>query len=245
MSGSGTIYVGTSGWKYRHWNGTFYPKELRQKDQFGYYTENFATVKLNNSFYRQPSAADFAAWKKAAPKDFLFAVKANRYFTHLKKLKVSQAELSNFLDQAAQLGVKLGPVLFQLPPRWKINLDRLETFLKLLPQTLRFAFEFRNTTWYHPETYALLNKYKVAFCIYELAGHISPAVQTTNFIYLRLHGPGDKYQGSYNDKTLNLWARFTQTAAKAHKDVYVYFDNDEKGYAAFNAKRLQALLRGE
>lgn len=238
----GKIYIGTSGWKYKHWNGVFYPPDLKQQDQLDYYVQIFDTVELNNSFYKQPSAENFSVWKNAVSKQFIFAVKANRYFTHLKKLKVSEDDILGFLDRAAHLGKKLGPILFQLPPSWKINVERLANFLKLLPKHFRYTIEFRNPSWYDPQVYQLLTEHDVAFCIYELAGHISPSIQTADFVYIRLHGPGDKYQGNYNDETLKLWAKFASTAARANKDVYIYFDNDQDGYAAFNAKRLLEML---
>jgi uncharacterized protein YecE (DUF72 family) len=237
----GNMFIGTSGWKYKHWNGVFYPSDLKQKDQLNYYHQIFNTVELNNSFYRQPSIENFDAWRQAVPKHFSFAVKANRYFTHLKKLKVSAADVEGFLGRVSHLKQTLGPVLFQLPPGWKINLERLESFLKLLPQSFRYAFEFRNATWYHPEVYHLLTRYNVAFCIYELDGHISPSIQTADFVYVRLHGPGAKYQGSYNNETLTLWADFAKSTIKAGKDIFLYFDNDQNGYAAFNAQQLLLL----
>lgn len=238
----GKIYVGTSGWKYKHWNTVFYPPDLKQKDQLTFYHSIFDTVELNNSFYKQPAPEKFSAWKKEVPKNFIYAVKANRYFTHLKKLKVSATDVNVFLDSAARLGEKLGPILFQLPPKWNVNLERLEAFLKLLPNSFRYAVEFRNATWYNLEVYALLQSYNVAFCIYELGSHISPSIQTANFLYIRLHGPGEKYKGNYSEATLKLWADFANKTAKTGKDVYLYFDNDEAAYAAFNAQQFLRLL---
>lgn len=234
----GKILIGTSGWKYKHWKGTFYPLGLKEKDQFTYYLDFFDTVELNNSFYRQPSAENFVNWKNAVPDGFTYAVKANRYFTHLKKLKTEAAAIQESLDNIAHLGNRLGPILFQLPPKWNINAERLDHFVSMLPKGYRYVFEFRNHTWYTKEVNQILLKHNIAFCIYELAGHISPLTITADFIYIRLHGPGAKYQGSYHDKVLNKWALFIETAANDSKDVYLYFDNDEAGYAAFNAQRL-------
>lgn len=240
----GKIYIGTSGWHYKHWKGTFYPGDIKDDEQFAFYSKEFGTVELNNSFYHLPPSATFTGWRKASPADFVFAVKASRYITHLKKLKADKASLKLFLSHASRLREKLGPVLFQLPPRWKINIERLKEFLALLPKKYIYTFEFRDTTWYAEETYDLLKKYNCAFCIYELAGHMSPVKTTADFVYVRLHGPTkNKYQGSYSTVQLKKWARYCRKWQQAGKDVYVYFDNDQAGYAAFNAQKLCELLQ--
>jgi uncharacterized protein YecE (DUF72 family) len=234
------IYIGTSGWSYKHWLGTFYPEGTKAADQFPYYRKYFNTVEINNSFYRLPKKETFVGWKKQVPDDFVYVVKASRYITHMKKLLDPKESTDLFLEHATLLGEKLGAILFQLPPGMKANFERLENFLKYLPKATRYVFEFRNADWYQPETYRLLEKYNCAFCIYELAGHLSPMALTADFVYLRLHGPGDKYQGSYSDESLTKWAQVCKNWLKT-KDVFVYFDNDEKGYAAFNAIRLAEL----
>lgn len=238
----GKAYIGTSGWKYRHWEGTFYPSDLKKKDQLQYFTANFDTVELNNSFYRQPTLQNFETWQEQAPENFIYAVKANRYFTHLKKLNVTQNEIVEFLNASLGLGKKLGPILFQLPPKWNINIERLERFLKMLPPEYRYTFEFRNPDWYQEEVFGLLKKYNCAFCIYDLAGHQSPIIATADFIYIRLHGPGDKYQGSYSHNALTKWAKMCNAWMNEKKDVYIYFDNDQEGYAAFNAIELKKMM---
>ena len=239
---SGKVYIGTSGWKYSHWDGVFYPADLKKKDQLSYFTENFDTVELNNSFYRQPGKDNFIAWRLKVPDNFVFAVKANRYFTHLKKLKVESADVMDFLEACSGLEEKLGPILFQLPPRWKLNTGRLERFLSLLPKGNRYTFEFRETSWYTEQVYDLLKKYNCAFCIYHLAGHQSPIISTADFVYIRLHGPGDKYQGEYNQTDLAYWSKLCKGWLNDKKDVYIYFDNDQSAYAAFNAIALKKLL---
>ena len=240
----GTIHIGTSGWLYKHWRTTFYPAGLKIKDEFQYYQQHFDTVELNNTFYRLPQKEVFAAWKNKTPDDFLFVVKASRYITHMKKLHDPTESTAPFLEHVSFLEEKLGAVLFQLPPFLKIDLVLLEAFLKSLPQGMRFVLEFRNASWYHETVYQLLEKFNCAFCIYELDGHQSPIISTADFIYLRLHGPGNKYQGSYTDDTLQQWASRCRQWANS-KDVFVYFDNDEQGYAAFNAISLKALLANE
>ena len=237
------IRVGTSGWHYKHWIGTFYPEDTPSSRQFAEYIKTFDTVELNNSFYHLPAKSTFEKWKGDSPANFLFAVKASRYITHMKKLLAQRDALSTFLDHAAALGDKLGPVLFQLPPSWNINADRLKAFLKLLPADHRYTFEFRNTTWYDPSVYELLRAHNVAFCIYELDKHQSPMEITADFVYVRLHGPGGKYQGRYSLDALRDWVSQCKSWQREGKDVFVYFDNDEAGHAAFNAQELKALTR--
>lgn len=237
----GTIYIGTSGWHYKHWKGNFYPETIKEADQFSYYQQYFNTVELNNSFYMLPAAATFTGWRKASPAGFIFSVKASRYITHMKKLKADAHSIRNFFSRAGRLKEKLGPVLFQLPPRWKVNTERFADFLSRLPTGHRYTFEFRNDTWYHPDIYDLLRQYNCAFCIYELEHHLSPVEVTADFVYIRLHGPGNKYEGSYTRAALKKWAKRCLLWQQEKKDVYVYFDNDQAGYAAFNAHQLLEL----
>jgi uncharacterized protein YecE (DUF72 family) len=241
----GRVHIGTSGWHYKHWNGTFYPETVKAVERFDYYTKIFKTVEINNSFYRLPAKNVFTGWKEAAPKGFVYAVKASRFITHMKKLKIDADGISKFFSNVSYLNEKLGPILFQLPPNWKVNTGRLEQFLKELPPKHIYTIEFRNDTWYKEEVYKILEKYNVAFCIYELAGHISPLITTAGFVYIRLHGPGAKYQGSYADDVLSNWADKIRAWTGKGKDVFVYFDNDQKGYAAFNAKTLQEIVAGK
>jgi len=211
-----------------------------------YYVRRFDTLELNNSFYRLPTIAAFESWRDATPKNFVYAVKASRFITHNKKLKDPENALDNILPRAEHLGKKLGPVLFQLPPKWKLNLERLEGLLEILPRDHRYAFEFRELSWMTPEVNRLLERYNAAFCIYELAGYHSPFDVTADFAYVRLHGPGaGKYQGSYSHAQLRAWAKRIQEWAKTLKAVYVYFDNDQAGYAAQNALELKQVVFGQ
>jgi uncharacterized protein YecE (DUF72 family) len=240
----GRIHIGTSGWHYKHWTGTFYPEGTRAAEQFACYLQHFDTVEINNSFYRLPTPETFRKWKTSAPADFVFAVKANRFITHMKKLKDPAESLARFMENVSALDDRLGPILFQLPPGWKLNLQRLQEFLQALPTRYRYAFEFRNPSWYNDEVMVLLEKHNCAFCVYELAGHLAPQEVPADFVYVRLHGPGEnKYQGSYGDAELKNWARRCAAWRKQRKDVFVYFDNDQAGYAAFNAKRLRELVK--
>ncbi|HEX4373389.1 MAG TPA: DUF72 domain-containing protein [Puia sp.] len=232
------IHIGTSGWHYDHWKGNFYPKELKDSGLFSYYGKYFSTVEINNSFYRLPSAETFVDWKKASPEKFVFSVKANRYLTHMKKLKVDKPAIQKFFTSIEKLKEKLGAILFQLPPHWKINAERLDAFISVLPGDHRYTFEFRDHTWYHQEIYDILKKHQSAFCIYELEHQVSPMEITTDLVYIRLHGPGEKYQGSYTDKNLKQWAKKIIAWKKEGKTIYVYFDNDQNGCAPLNAKKL-------
>jgi uncharacterized protein YecE (DUF72 family) len=237
------IHIGTSGWHYKHWLGTFYPEEVKASGQFDYYKTHFNTVEINNSFYRLPAPETFAGWRENTPEGFVFAVKASRYITHMKKLRDPKQSLAAFLENSAYLEKKLGVILFQLPPFLKNNTAILQEFLQSLPKGERYVFEFRNESWYTPEIYTLLKKYNCAFCIYELDGFQTPLEVTADFVYVRLHGPGRKYQGSYDRAALKLWAARCREWQKSG-DVFLYFDNDEKGYAAFNAESLITLTAG-
>ena len=236
------LRIGTSGWHYKHWLGNFYPEKLPASKMLAYYLERFDTVELNNSFYRLPKIETMAAWRDATPRNFVFAVKASRFLTHNKKLKEPEHALNNFLPRAEALGKKLGPILFQLPPKWMINRERLEEFLQALPPYHRYTFEFREQTWLCDDICQLLAKYHAAFCIYDIGGFHSPILATTDFAYVRLHGPGDKYQGSYSDRALEIWTKQIDEWHASGKSVFVYFDNDQVGYAAHNALTLKKML---
>jgi uncharacterized protein YecE (DUF72 family) len=240
------IRIGTSGWHYKHWCGNFYPERMPAAKMLAWYYARFDTVEINNSFYMLPKIETLAGWRDATPANFEFAIKASRFLTHNKKLKEPQNALDNFLPRAEALGAKLGPILFQLPPAWRLNLERLEEFLAALPRYHRYTFEFREPTWLNDRVYDVLRRYNAAFCIYELAGFHSPIEVTADWTYTRLHGPTpNKYQGSYPDATLRAWAKRIEEWSRTLKSVYVYFDNDQAGYAAENALRLRELVKTE
>ena len=244
VSRDGHIHIGTSGWHYRHWVGPFYPEGTRPEAFLAHYARNFRTTEINNTFYRLPTPETLAAWRDRTPKGFTFACKASRYITHMKKLRDPEASCQRFLEAVGVLAGKLGPLLFQLPPRWRVDPGRLEAFLAALPRDRRVAFEFRDESWFAPEVYRLLRRCEAAFCIYELAGRQAPVEVTGDFVYLRLHGPGGPYQGRYGDRALAAWAARILMWRKAGRDVYCYFDNDEKGYAALDARRLIEMVQG-
>ena len=206
-----------------------------------YYARDLDTVEINNSFYRLPPSGTFEGWKKSTPPGFCFAVKASRYLTHQKKLLDPAPALKRLLGAAVHLGSKLGPILFQLPPHWRCNLERLSDFLRTLPPSHRYSLECRNATWHTDEVYRLLEQHNVAFC---LGGCMTPIEVTADFVYVRLHGPGNKYQGDYPTATLKAWCRRIRQWTRCDKDVYVYFDNDQAGYAIKNAMSLRAMVDG-
>jgi uncharacterized protein YecE (DUF72 family) len=237
------IRIGTSGYHYKHWIGRYYPAGIKPAKMLEHYLRDFDSVELNNTFYRLPDESTFDAWRDSTPDDFLFAVKGSRFITHMIKLKDAQRGLTNFLPRAERLREKLGPILWQLPPGWKVNLERLEEFLSLLPREHRYAFELRNPTWMTDDVYELLRKYDAAFCIYELTGFQSPIELTANWTYIRLHGPTQfKYQGSYSDAQLEAWAKRIRTWSRKLDAIYVYFDNDDRAYAVDNALTLKKMV---
>jgi uncharacterized protein YecE (DUF72 family) len=207
-----------------------------------YYADRFDTVELNNTFYQLPQEKTLAQWKDTVPDGFIFSVKASRYITHMKKLKDPHQSVPPLLERTRALKDKLGPFLFQLPPRWSINPERLDSFLDSLPKNLTCTFEFRDPSWFDPRTYRILEKHDAAFCIYHLAGRLSPREITAELVYVRLHGPGEAYQGKYDEETLSQWTeRFLAWVADG-KEVYCYFDNDEAGYAVQNAAQLREMV---
>jgi uncharacterized protein YecE (DUF72 family) len=235
------IHIGTSGWNYRHWKGRFYPEDIPQKKWLEFYCKNFRTLELNNTFYRLPEVKTFNNWRKNTPDDFMFSVKASRYITHIKKLN-DKEPTQEFLKRAKYLKEKLGPILFQLPPGWKFNEKRFNSFLDNLPKKYSYTFEFRNDNWWNEKVIESLKEHNMAFCIFEIGGTISPREVTADFIYVRLHGPGEKYQGSYSDKKLKDWASFFCKWKKKGKEIWCYFDNDQNAYAAHNADKLQEMV---
>lgn len=245
MGRQGRLRVGCSGWQYRHWRGDFYPPELPQTLWLAHYAGVFDTVEVNNTFYRLPEAETFDTWKARAPKGFLFAVKASRYLSHMKKLRDPEEPLDRFFERASHLGRKLGPVLYQLPPRWKRDLERFERFLSVLPKGKLHAVEFRDASWYAEETYRLLEKAGVALCRHDMRGSESPNRFVGPFAYVRFHGAAAKYGGRYPDPAIREWASRLAGEIRLGRDVYAYFNNDRGGHAPRDAVRLRdAIERG-
>lgn len=239
---SAEIRIGTSGWHYKHWRGLFYPERLPSSKMLAYYLDHFDTVELNNTFYRLPQDAALHCWRDSTPENFLFAAKGSRFITHMKKFKDPETALERFFGQIEQLDPKLGPVLFQTPPFWDVDKDRLINFLRVLPPGRRYAFEFRNPSWHTPEVFDILNAANAAFCPFDLAGFQSPVEVTADFTYIRLHGPGAAYQGSYSTEALEGWAARIEEWSRRLKAVYVYFDNDIGGHAVRDALALKQIV---
>ncbi|MCP4316335.1 MAG: DUF72 domain-containing protein [Hyphomicrobiales bacterium] len=236
------IYIGTSGWHYDHWIGPFYPEGTKPRGFLTYYAQQFSTVEINATFYRLPAIGTVCEWRDATPVGFVFACKASRYITHMKKLTGPHEGISRFLETMGALEEKLGPVLFQLPPRWHADPGRLEAFLKMLPGNVRYAFEFRDETWFSSEVAEKLRRHNAAFCIYDLAGRHSTLTHTADFVYVWLHGPDSAYHGSYDERTLQGWARRFEAWRKDGRDVYCYFNNDPEGHAVRNAFRIKSMV---
>ncbi len=171
---TGRFRAGCSGWQYKHWKGSFYPATLPQSRWLHHYAGVFDTVELNNSFYRLPEPERFASWREETPPGFLFAVKASRHLTHMKKLKDPEEPLERLFSRAKALGAKLGPVLYQLPPRWKYDPERLDQFLHALPKRRRHVIEFREPGWYREEVFSALEERRVALCLHDMRGSESP-----------------------------------------------------------------------
>ena len=239
----GELRIGCSGWNYRHWRGgVVYPKGLRIKDEFAWYAARFDTAEINASFYRLPSEATARGWRERAPDGFLFAWKASRYITHMKRLKDPQEPLALMSSRTDLLGDRLGPILFQLPPQMARNDDRLQDFLQALPGGRRHAFEFRHPSWYDPAVLGLLAEHDAALCISDHHHAPAPWARTARWLYVRGHGPGGRYWGRYADATLHDWARRIGAWRDEGRDVFCYFDNDPEGAAPLDAERLRALV---
>lgn len=238
------IHIGTSGWHYKHWlGGVFYPAGTSPAQMFAFYQKYFDTVEINNSFYHLPAATTFDNWRDSSPARFQFAVKASRFITHMKKLKDPTPSSEKFFLVADRLGKKLGPILFQLPPRWKVNVERLSQFLEALPGRHKYVFEFRDETWLVPEVYEVLRRHKAAFCIHDFADMKIPNEITAGFSYIRFHGPTSaKYFGSYSAAQLQTWAKRIEEWSRRLSAIYVYFNNDPGGEAVKNATELKHLL---
>jgi len=236
------IRIGCSGWEYAHWRGDFYAADLPRRAWLDRYAEVFDTVELNNSFYRLPSAEAFAAWAQRVPEGFAMAVKASRYLTHLKRLRDPEEPVERLWTRALRLGDHLGPMLYQLPPRWTRNRDRLATFLAALPPIRDQAIEFRDPSWYAQEIYDLLAERQIALCLHDMTGAATRREPIGPFVYVRFHGSGARYGGRYPSQSLARWADDLARWADEGRPAWVYFNNDGGGHAPRDAVRLRDLL---
>jgi uncharacterized protein YecE (DUF72 family) len=239
--------VGCSGWNYASWRGRFYPKGLGTHEWLSYYSSRFDTVEVNNTFYRLPERSTFTSWSEQVPPGFLIAVKASRFLTHMKRLLDAREPMSRLMSRATALGHHLGPVLYQLPPTLPIDLPRLERFLGGLPRIanrrrLRHVIEFRDPSWYVPETYALLTRWRVALCLHDKSGSAIAEPFIGPFVYVRFHGTSGRYHGSYSRRALDAWAHALAEQAHGGRQVFAYFNNDPEAVATVNAVTLREML---
>ena len=236
------VRVGTSGWEYRHWAGRFYPPDLPRARWLEFYASRFDTVELNNSFYRLPDADTFTSWRQRVPEGFMFAVKASRYLTHLRRLRDPAEPLERLWSRARHLRDRLGPILYQLPPNWRPNHERLAAFLETLPDGHPQAIEIRDRRWYGSTLTAALEDAGVALCLHDMVGSASPPARVGPFVYVRFHGSGAKYGGRYTSQRLTAWAARIDAWARAGWPVWAYFNNDIGGHAVRDADRLRSML---
>lgn len=233
------VRIGCSGWNYNHWRGLFYPEEQRPQEWFATYARFFDTVEINNTFYRLPAEKTFREWRAQAPDGFIYAVKASRYLTHMKKLKEAEKPLKTFLQRASLLKEHFGPVLYQLPPHWGLNRERLESFLELLPADLLHVFEFRDQSWLVDEVFDLLERRGASLCVHDFPGLSVPKIAMGPIAYVRFHGAQGTYQGSYTDQQLRSWWGWMEKELRGGRGLYVYFNNDAEASAVRDALRLK------
>jgi uncharacterized protein YecE (DUF72 family) len=238
----GEARVGCSGWEYKHWRGDFYPLTVPRSRWFEHYAATFDTVEINNTFYRLPEDRTFAAWAERAPAGFVYAVKASRFLTHMKKLKDPEEPLDRLFSRMRPLRRHLGPVLYQLPPGWKLDRARLEHFLQALPTDTRHVLEFRDPSWYADEVAGMLERFRVALCLHDMQGSATGRERVGPFVYVRFHGASGRYGGGYSEDRLEGWADWLDTQRAAGIDVYAYFNNDVGGHAPRDAATLRRFL---
>jgi uncharacterized protein YecE (DUF72 family) len=237
------VWIGTSGWTYDGWRGPFYPDDVPKRLWLEWYATQFASTEINGSFYRTPSMEAVRSWREHTPEDFLFAWKASKFITHWKRLSENSVNSIELMEtRLKELGPKIGPVLFQLPARFKADRERLASFLKLLPKRYHYAFEFRDASWYVEPIFKMLRDRNVSLCLSDHEDAPAPWKVTASHVYIRGHGPTGRYAGRYSLKTLREWAAQIKKWKRHGLTVYCYFDNDQKSAAPKDAKRLMKLL---
>ncbi|MGZ4125427.1 MAG: DUF72 domain-containing protein [Actinomycetota bacterium] len=234
------VLIGTSGWQYDSWRGRFYPPDVPKRAWLPFFAEHFPTVEVNNSFYMLPKPSSFERWRDETPDGFVITVKANRYITHIRRLRECRDAVQTFWERARLLGPKLGPVLFQLPPRFAADPELLRGFLGVLPDGIRPAFEFRDRSWEREDVYELLDGAGAAFVLADRPGARVPDVVTGGWSYVRFH-QGRPGIADYPREKLRRWAR--RIAGMPARETFVYFNNDPGGAAVRDAMTLTAMLR--
>jgi uncharacterized protein YecE (DUF72 family) len=234
------FFIGTSGWNYDHWKGIFYPEGLPKTRWLKHYARSFSTIEVNATFYHQMKESTFAKWHEETPEGFIWAVKASRFITHIKKLHDVKEPVERFFRSMSPLEEKLGPVLFQLPPSLHYDKSLLEEFCSVLPDSQRCTIEARHESWTSKESISIMKEHGIAWCISDSAGRY-PFLEavTSDFVYIRFHGSTDLYASDYSEQELQGWAAKIRGFGV---DTYAYFDNDFNAYAPQNALRLKELV---
>jgi len=237
------LFIGCSGFSYPHWRGRFYPEKLPEKSWFEYYCSTFASIELNVTFYRLLKPATFVRWQTEAPAAFVFSVKGSRFITHVKRLADPEEPLARFFEGVLLLGRKLGVVLWQFPPGFAYDGNRLERFLELLSRyPVRSALEFRHESWCCQEVVSLCQGAHVALCMADWPGFIAELPLTADFVYIRRHGHGGNYSSRYSTDQLQADAARIRQYRNGRRDVYIYFNNDTEAFATANAQELTGML---
>jgi uncharacterized protein YecE (DUF72 family) len=235
------VFIGTSGWSYKGWDKTFYPKGWPKSNQLGYYVQHFPTVEINATFYRLPTESMVRGWHDKAPQGFVFALKGSRFITHIKRLKDTGPGLKKYFDRVNPLGDFIGPILWQLPPNFQCDLARLEEFLSLLPHEHLHAVEFRHPSWMNDDTFDLLRRGKAASVWLSSLRMPRDFTRTGAFVYLRFHGLEGGAAHDYTTGELRPWANRLKAAAREGIPCYAYFNNDINTRAPENAKLLMQM----
>ena len=242
------LRVGTSGWSYGEWDRVFYPEGVKAtQDRLAFYAKHFNTVEVNYSFYHLPKVTTYQKWADGAPVDFIFAVKASRYITHIQRLLRVRESWKKFLDGARTLEQRLGPILLQFPPGFRADPKRLSRFLGHLRKDsiappVHPVFEFRHPSWFTESTYSILKEFEATLCIAQSSRYPCVEEVTSDLVYYRFHGPGELFASRYSDQELRAWAKRIRSLLENGKKVYIYFNNTLNGYAVENAKTIRRLI---
>ncbi|WP_405474655.1 DUF72 domain-containing protein [Streptomyces canus] len=237
-----TLFVGTSGWQYKDWRGVLYPDGVPVRLWLEQYAEHFPTVEINNAFYRLPTRETFEAWRERVPGDFVVAVKASRYLTHIKRLKDPEEPVHRLMSHAEGLGPRLGPVLLQLPPTLRADPQLLDACLSCFPSSTRVAVEPRHESWWTPETRKVLESRGAALCWADVrARPVTPLWRTADWGYVRFHEGRARAWPHYGRRSLETWAERIEKTWAGDEDVYAYFNNDPNGAAVRNAQLFASL----
>jgi uncharacterized protein YecE (DUF72 family) len=237
------VWIGTSGWHYRHWRGGLYPPSLPTRAWLAHYARLFATVELNNAFYRLPEGSMFASWAEMLPEGFVVSVKASRYLTHIRRLRDPVEPVERLMERARELGPKLGPVLLQLPPNLGIDLDALEASLAAFPRGARVAVEFRHESWFDLAVRRVLEDAGACLCLADRDGSRGPLWRTADWGYVRFHHGRSRPPSCYGRAALDSWARRLSELWPKTAAVFAYFNNDGHGCAPRDAHLFAGSLR--